>query len=233
MGFSLRKRSLEPELMDRSDISWDEHQEALEGLERINLFSSAYKPIWEAIAENSDRKKRLKILDIATGAGDLPIMLAERAEQLGLPFEIHGCDKSAQAIRYNHNRAKAKGVNIHFFELDIKKDKIPTDYDIFISALFLHHLTEDETVSFMRNLKSANPKMIILNDLVRCQLGLFLAYAGTRLLSRSKIVHYDGPQSVKAAYTISEISELAEQAGLKNAKIKNFWPARFLFTWKN
>ena len=221
-------RSLKPELMDCPDINWNEHREALQDLERINSFSLASEPIWQAILKYTDRKNKYKILDIATGAGDLPVMLAGKAKQQGFHFEIHGCDKSMQAIQYAHQKAKAKGMKIHFFELDIKKEKIPSGYDILINALFLHHLTEEETVEFIRNLKSANPKMIILDDLSRSHSGFFLAYVGTRFLSHSKVVHYDGPQSVRAAYRVSEISELAEQAGLENFSIQKIWPARFL-----
>ncbi len=228
----VRHRSLEPELMDHPGINWDKHRRALEGLERINSFSSASGPIWQTILENADRKNKFKILDIATGAGDLPLMLAGKAEQQGFHFEIDGCDKSTQAIQYTRQKAEANGIKINFFELDVKKERIPSGYDILISALFLHHLNEDETIEFIRNLKSANPKMIILNDLSRSRLGFFLAYIGTRLLSRSEVIHYDGPQSVKAAYTVSEISELARRAGLNHYRIKNLWPARFLLTWK-
>lgn len=231
--FNLGRRSLEPELMDCPDLNWNEHREALEGLERINSFSLAVEPIWRALTENSLGSSRLKILDIATGAGDLPLVLAKKAKQNGFDFKINACDKSPQAVKYAQQKADQDGVDIHFFSLDIKKEKIPTGYDILINALFLHHLSADETVSFIQNLKSASPKMIILNDLSRTHFGFFLAYAGTRFLSRSKVVHYDGPQSVKAAYTIPEISELAEEAGLRHFKIQPFWPARFLLTWKN
>ncbi len=226
-------RSLEPELMDHPGIEWDKHREALEGLERINFFSLAHEPIWEAVQEAAGSKKKLRILDIATGAGDLPMMLAGKARQSGCDFEIHGCDKSPQAVQYTKQKAESLGVKVNFFVLDIKKEKIPSGYDILINSLFLHHLTGDETIDFLNHLKSARPDAILINDLIRSKLGFFLAYAGTRLLSRSPVVHYDGPQSVKAAYTVSEISDLAQKTGFKNARIKKLWPERFLLTWKN
>ncbi len=41
-----------------------------------------------------------------------------------------------------------------------------------------------------------------------------LAWIGCHLLSRSPIVRHDGPVSVAGAYTIPEVRELAERAGL-------------------
>ena len=96
---NVQNRSLKPELMDQSNIDWNLHREALEGLERVNSFSLISGPIWEAITQVVDPKKKLKILDIATGAGDLPLMFAHKARQLDFNFEIHACDKSSQAIK--------------------------------------------------------------------------------------------------------------------------------------
>lgn len=232
-GLNLKARALEPELMDDPEIDWDQHREALEGLARLNSLSSAHGPIWEAIAEIVDRRKKLKILDIASGAGDLPLMLAQKAKQLGYDFEIHACDKSPQAIRYIRERANSKAVNIQSFVADIKQEKIPSGYDVLISSLFLHHLTSDETISFLENLKSAAPAKIIIDDLIRSRFGFLLAYAGSRLFSRSPVVHFDGPQSVKAAYTIPEVLDISGQAGFNHVHIRKVWPERFLMTWKN
>jgi hypothetical protein len=74
--------------------------------------------------------------------------------------------------------------------------------------------------------------MVLINDLIRSRLGYVLAYLGTRILTGSKIVRYDGPQSVRAAFTIPEAQQLAEQAGLQNAAISRHWPARFLLRWR-
>ncbi len=229
----LSQRSLEPELMDHPGINWDVHREALAGLKRINAFSQAHRPIWEAILELAQSKRKLKILDIATGAGDLPFMLAGKAKQGSYDFEIHACDKSTQVIQHLQKQAITLGNDINFFVLDIKNEKIPAGYDILINSLFLHHLTNQETVTFLKDLKASKPAMILVNDLVRSRAGFFLAYFGTRLLSRSSVVHDDGPQSVKAAYTISEVSKLLRETGLENAHLKTIWPERFLMTWKN
>jgi len=73
--------------------------------------------------------------------------------------------------------------------------------------------------------------MVLINDLVRARSGLILAYVATRLLTSSRVVHADGPQSVRAALTLNEVRALAERAGLDNCSLVRRWPCRFLLTW--
>ena len=57
-----------------------------------------------------------------------------------------------------------------------------------------------------------------------------LAYLGTRILSRSPVVHVDGLLSVAAAFTMSEALELARRARWEGATVRWRWPFRFLLS---
>ena len=72
-----------------------------------------------------------------------------------------------------------------------------------------------------------------LNDLVRSREGYLLARYASRLLSRSPIVHSDGPISVEGSFTTNELHEMACQAGLNAAPAvtRRCWPARMLLEW--
>ena len=67
----------------------------------------------------------------------------------------------------------------------------------------------------------------IVGDLERSRLGLALAWAGTRVLSRSPVVHVDALRSVRAAFTLPEARALAEAAGLPHARVTRHWPCRW------
>ncbi|MCA9021331.1 MAG: hypothetical protein KDA74_14375, partial [Planctomycetaceae bacterium] len=58
-----------------------------------------------------------------------------------------------------------------------------------------------------------------------------LAWTACRLLTRSPVVHTDGPLSVAGAFTVNEIKELAGQAGLDGFQITRHWPQRWLLKW--
>src|SRR5262249_1666656 len=103
--------------------------------------------------------------------------------------------------------------------------------DILLCSLFLHHLEESQAIDLLKRMATATGRMILINDLVRGPFGFSLAYVGTRVLSRSPIVHADGPQSVAAAFTVQEMRQLAERAGLEHATVARRWPFRMLLEW--
>jgi hypothetical protein len=73
--------------------------------------------------------------------------------------------------------------------------------------------------------------MVLIEDLKRSRLGFALSWAGTRLLSRSRIVHIDGLLSVQAAFSIPEISRIVDRSKLSGASIREHWPERFTIKW--
>src|SRR5262249_34239372 len=158
------------------------------------------------------------VLDLATGAGDLPIRLWRWAQRACLALHIDGCDRNPDAIAYARQRADSERAAVTFFVCNAL-GPLPAGYDVLLSSLFLHHLEEDHAVSLLRRMAAAAACMILVNDLARSRAGLLLAYAGTRLLTRSAVVHTDGPRSVEGAFTLAEARILAQRAGLAGATV--------------
>ena len=220
--------------MDQPGLDSTQHEQALHGLARINWISLSDGILWKPIRRLAEEKRNqpLRVLDIATGGGDVPIRLHRRAVRAGLPITFAGVDFSATAVEYARQQARIGNDAVDFFQLDALNLPLPADHDVIISSLFLHHLDADQAVDLLRRMGQAARSMVLINDLVRSRMGYLLAYFGTRLLSRSKVVHFDGPQSVRAAFTIAETRQMAEQAGLKDASISWQWPCRFLLQWR-
>ena len=173
------------------------------------------------------------MLDVACGGGDLSRRLARRAQRAGLRLQFDGCDISATAVEHAKEMADREGgSSCHFFVHDALNQPFPESYDVLTCTLFLHHLQDSQVVTLLRNMARAARRAIRADDLVRSQTGYWLAQIGCRILSQSPIVHYDGPVSVKGAYTIEEARELAAQAGLSGASFQKHWPERFLMTWQ-
>jgi hypothetical protein len=127
--------------------------------------------------------------------------------------------------------AKAAGVPVSFFPLDALRSPLPQGYDVLTSSLFLHHLAEDDAIGLLERMAEATRSTILINDLLRSRIGYGIAWAGCRLLSRSPVVHHDGPVSVRAAFTTAEARRLADRAGLRGARLERRWPWRFLLSW--
>lgn len=218
--------------MDDPDLDAGEHRHALDGLTRINRWSRSDAILWPVVktVAATNRGRAVRILDVATGSGDVPIRLWRRAKTAGIVAEISGCDFSPTAVAIAAENAKAASADLRFFVHDILRDVLTEKYDLVVCSLFLHHLSSEEAVTVLQRMSAASGA-IAVNDLARSNSGYALAWVGTRLLSRSRIVHFDGPASVRSAFTKEEAVALAEQAGLHGARAVSRWPCRFLMTW--
>ena len=222
------------ELMDDPSLDVEQHVLALRGLERINWWSASVHTLWPPIQAlvGEEPTGAFRVLDIATGAGDVPMTLWHRARRAGVQLAVDGCDHSPIAITHARQRAKQRQADVTFFEWDVLTQQIPQGYDVVTCSLFLHHLNEAHVVELLRAMAQAARRLVVISDLVRSRAGLALAYLGTRLLSTSAVVHVDGPRSVQAAYTIEEIRGLAMQAGMDDAAVLPCWPWRYRLVWK-
>jgi 2-polyprenyl-3-methyl-5-hydroxy-6-metoxy-1,4-benzoquinol methylase len=216
--------------MDDPGLDPAEHRRALRGLARINRWSRSAAILWPVLRGVAKRVtgRPVRVLDVATGAGDVPVALWKRATATGLPVEIDACDVSPTAL--GHATAAANGTGVRFFRHDVLADPLPGGYDLVTCSLFLHHLSEPDAVSVLRRMREAGTAVAV-NDLARSQLGFVLVWAACRLLTRSRVVHFDGPVSVRAAFTPREALTLAERAGLNGATVERRRPCRFLLTW--
>lgn len=220
--------------MDDPQLDSEKHLEALRGLERINAWSGSARLIWPLIAglARENLSVPLRVLDIATGGGDIPITLQLRAGQSNVSNIVFaGCDLSERAMQYARSRAKKAKAAVDFFPLDVLRQPLPRDFDVMTASLFTHHLDAEQVVELLKRMGQAARRMVIINDLRRSRSGLLLAQIATRILSRSEVVHTDGPLSVHAAYTIHEMREMAEKAGLNGVKIERCWPCRLRLVW--
>lgn len=230
---NLKNRDLVPELMDDPALESGLHARALRGLERINRFSFLTRTFWNPLKRfyNDSGKKPVRILDIASGGGDLLRRFASKAQKENLPFIFEGCDINPEAVRHSQKKADDRKLSVSYFVLDALREPIPERFDVIFNSLFLHHLKKNEVIAFLKTLKASRAKLALICDLKRSLKGWLLAYAGTRLLTTSPIVHFDGPQSVRAAFTSEEMLGFAEEAGLTGATIQSIWPDRYLLLW--
>jgi 2-polyprenyl-3-methyl-5-hydroxy-6-metoxy-1,4-benzoquinol methylase len=226
----MKTRLLVPEQMDDPQLDRGAHFRALRGLQRINDWTRhsalAWKPIL-SLARQLDRK-HLRLLDIATGAADVPIQLWQRAHSIGLELDIVACDLSSQALEFANENCRRAGATLQLRELDVLNQSIDEQYDVVICSQFFHHLPDEQVERVLGKMAAAARQRVIVIDLVRSRLNWLQVWLATRVLSRSRIVHFDGPQSICASFTFDEIREIAERMGFSNYSITAHWPCRFV-----
>ncbi|HTL46450.1 MAG TPA: methyltransferase domain-containing protein [Verrucomicrobiae bacterium] len=228
---ALAERHRVPEIMDDLYLDRPVHTQALVGLAALNRTSFADLLFWEPLRKHFRGPHTARILDMACGAGDNALSLARRARKEGLPYDFEGCDFNPQAVIFARQRACREGVDARYFVMDVLKEPVPGGYDALLNSLFLHHLDEEQLAAFLKKLLASSAKLIVLTDLKRSWAGLALAYVATRLLTRSPVVHADGPQSVRAALTPPEIMNVIRKAGLPLPQLEHVWPERYRLVW--
>ena len=111
-------------------------------------------------------------------------------------------------------------------------EPLPGGFDVVTCSLFLHHLDEPDVLTVLRAMAAAG-SLVLVNDLVRSRFNLLQVWVAARLFSRSRVVHVDGPLSIRGALTVAEMRRLAEQAGLTGATVQSKFPCRMRLTWRN
>lgn len=225
----LARRDRVPERMDDPRLDPAEHRQALDGLARLNALStSATTLAWLIDAWSREIGRPVRVLDVACGGGDTMVALARKC---GRSADVVGCDISPTALTRAAELAAARRVAASFIRCDVLADPLPTGFDLITCGLFLHHLDDATAVRLLRNMRDATGSMVVVDDLVRGPVSLGLVWVGCRLVTRSRVVHFDGPASVRAAFTPTELRSLARDAGLIGATVRRSFPCRMQLIW--
>ena len=102
---------------------------------------------------------KLKILDIGTGTGCIPITLAKNLKNV----EVSAIDVSKKALKIAQQNALLNNVEIHFLEVDILKvNQLPKQYDIIVSNP--PYVRELEKVEIKNNVLQNEPHLALFVD---------------------------------------------------------------------
>lgn len=166
----------------------------------------------------------ITVLDVGTGAGDIPRELVRWARRQGRRIRIFALDRDAATLQIAaqvvREYPEIRFVRGDALSLPIRAGAV----DLTISAMTLHHLEPDAGVRYLTEMDRAARVGFVVNDLVRSRLAHWVVWLITRFITRSAISRHDGPLSVKRSYTPVEVSGLCERAGLVGVEVVHHWP---------
>ena len=166
----------------------------------------------------------ITVLDVGTGAGDIPRALVRWARGEGRRIRVFALDRDADTLKIAA-RVVRDYPEITFLRGDALSLPIRAgSVDLTISAMTLHHLEPDAGVRYLAEMDAAARVGMIVNDLVRSRIAHAVVWLITRFITRSAISRHDGPLSVKRSYTPHEVSGLCEKAGVRDASVVHHWP---------
>jgi SAM-dependent methyltransferase len=189
----------------------------LRDLRRLNRLSGGAELSLRAMRALGEARA---VLDVGTGAADIPAFLLADARRRGVPLEVMAIDRrpeildAARVIR--PSLAAMPGLVLEV--ADGRRLPYPdASFDVGHASLVLHHLDQDDAVAFLRELRRVSRLGIVVNDLARGRLFWLGAWLVTHTLAASRYTRYDGPLSVRRAWTQDEMVDLLGRAGLTPA----------------
>jgi ubiquinone/menaquinone biosynthesis C-methylase UbiE len=168
----------------------------------------------------SKKIEELSVLDLATGAADIPRAIVAWVRKSGIKIKVTAVDGNEEVLR------SAREWCRDWPEIQLQRSDLlelpyePKSFDIVICSLALHHFTTDDAIRVLRRMNEIARIGYALNDLQRSWVTIWTSELLARTIMRSPIVRHDGPQSFRAAFTVRELRSMAEQAGMKNFRIK-------------
>ena len=221
------------ELLDLGQGSDQDVAENLAEMQRINDVLGGTRALTRHLYPRLREYRRtpgaarcVRVLDLGTGGAGLPKHLAGWAKRQGLALHVVGVDHSARVIAAARSSANG-GARIDLLRANaLCLPLTPGSFDYVISSLFLHHLPPDGVIELLHAAYRAARAGLVMSDLVRGRLPYLAFHAVAPLLARNHLTRHDGALSIRRAYTPGELRRLAEQAGLRGARVYAHFPWR-------
>ena len=222
------KRSFDPavlEMMDRPQPVSPELERDLERIRQLNRWFGSYRLVLSFIRRWIRPGARLRIVDLATGSGDIPRLIVDYSRSIGAVVEITAIDRQPATLEVAR-KLSAGYPEISYIDAEILKSDPAEAHDIAFCTLTLHHFSDGDAVKVLQRCSELATKFVLVSDLRR---GFFLkagVYLLTALIFREPMIRYDARLSAARAFSFSEMRSLALCAGWQNFGHEEFRFAR-------
>jgi 2-polyprenyl-3-methyl-5-hydroxy-6-metoxy-1,4-benzoquinol methylase len=210
----LATRSTQAEQMDSADLDAATYAIVLRDLAAVNRVTMSGRPTLSFLDRAVGTAKRLKVLDVGYGQGDMLRRIARWAKKRGIAAELVGIDLNANSAPAARAATPAE-MRIDYRTGDYA-DLAGDRFDIVLSSFVTHHMSDPELLAFLAFMEAESARGWLVNDLHRHR----FAHAGYPLLARlmgwHRIVRQDGQLSIARSFRPADWHELLATAGLDN-----------------
>lgn len=230
MHLDLSARSLDEEIMDDLNCSGEVVHQTLRELEVINKWLGGNQVTIDALKKllrHHDSDKPIRIADLGCGGGDMLVHILQLAKRKNWSTDLLGIDANPHIIAFARRNIGAYPA-IRLEPIDIfSEDFRQQEMDIAIGTLFFHHFHSEVLSDFLARLITQTRIGIIINDIHRHSLAYHSIRLLTKWFSRSAMVKYDAPLSVRRAFTRAEFEKILSDAGIQQYRIQWKWAFRW------
>jgi 2-polyprenyl-3-methyl-5-hydroxy-6-metoxy-1,4-benzoquinol methylase len=226
-------RSSEMEIMDDFSMEGVLFRDTLDKLEIINRFlggnSVTIKGL-KKLLKNQSKNKTITIVDLGCGNGDVLRDVSKFGRKNNYSFKLIGIDANPAAIDYARELSKEYS-ELSFKTIDVlSEDFKKQSYNIVLCTLFLHHLKNEELISFLKKTTENATIGVVVNDLHRHKLAYYL-FKLIGFFIKNKMVRQDGLTSVLRAFKRKDLENIAKEIKV-HFSIEWKWAFRYLWIMK-
>lgn len=161
----------------------------------------------------------VSVLDVGTGSADIPLALVGWTAARGLQLRIEAIDERHEIVEAARARAASAEPQVRdAITLQVAGGPplpYPDDaFDVAHISLVAHHLEPAELEQLLREMCRVSRAGVIVNDLSRGLLTWLGAWLLAHLVTRNRLTRHDAPLSVRRAYRVPELAQMASRAGL-------------------
>src|SRR5579885_2751219 len=144
--FTTRHR--EPEWMDDDAVDPDQLHRSLAFIRRVNRmlgYRRATIRHLEHFSQSWKPGETIRLIDFATGSADIPCAILDWADKKGFDIQIVAVDRHAATVE--EARRRSHDPRLRIIQADVLN--LPFDqaeFDYALTAMFLHHLDDDDVV---------------------------------------------------------------------------------------
>jgi ubiquinone/menaquinone biosynthesis C-methylase UbiE len=239
MPFLRARRAADVEIMDAGGYDEREMKGNLADLRFFNAWFGGSRMIERGVARligagaGAGHGRRVTLLDVATGSGDIPAYVAASMAARGIEVTAEGIDANADVLREARGYQAGHRGAVRLLRADARRlPHADGAFDVTVCSNFLHHLGEAEAVDALKEMARVSRIGVVAADLTRGGLPRASVWLLTRLTTTNRLTRNDGPLSVDRAFTPAELSSLAREAGMDRAEVRRAGPVRMVLTWR-
>jgi ubiquinone/menaquinone biosynthesis C-methylase UbiE len=224
------KRSYKLERIDTGDYTPAEFERFLREIRFINRILGDDLAIRKTLLREieTENLKNFSVIDVGAGSGELLQSIAEFARKSGRKASLFGLDLneiSAKSILEESKKfVEIKAVRGDGLSLPFADDA----FDYAICSLFTHHLTDENVVRLLGEMRRVARRGIFVIDLHRHRIAYALYKIFCVVFRISRLVREDGSLSILRSFKPGELKLLAEKANLENVSVERHFPFRLV-----
>lgn len=201
---------MEAEITEGPDVDPRVAQAAYRGMATFNRLAGGIRVVRAFVAAEAARisaGRPLRVLDLGSGSGDIPLAVSAWARRRGIRVDITGVERSGTAVALGRQRiGQADDPAVRIVQADVFEYQPEQPFDCAVGSMFFHHFADDEIRALVGRLRTFVTSGLLISDLLRYTPQYLIARLLTLPLSSE--LRHDVLVSIRRGFKLTELRHL-------------------------